>query len=96
MMHPRRLSIRLQRTFRCLALILVAAGLVSAPKTEARGSGSAATLPGVTPPVYEFTAENAWLPMKDGVRLSVTFVKSTPRSLPGRNVPGAPRPVPLP
>ena len=55
MMHPRRLLRCLQRTLRCLALILVAAGLVSATKAEAGGSGSAASQLDVTPPVYEFT-----------------------------------------
>ena len=80
MMHPRRLLFCLQKTFRYLALILVTTGLVSAPKAEAGGSAHAAAQPDVTPPVYEFTVENKWLPMTDGVRLSVTFVKPAPRS----------------
>jgi putative CocE/NonD family hydrolase len=33
-----------------------------------------------SPAAYEFTRENAWLPMSDGVRLSVTFLKPRARS----------------
>ena len=87
MTHSRRLSLCLQRTFRCLALVLVTAGLVSAPKSGGwRLRLPAATQPDVTPPVYEFTVKNEWLPMKDGVRLSVTFLKPAPRS-PGETFP---------
>ena len=40
----------------------------------------------VSPPVYEFTVETNWLTMPDGVRLSVTFFRPTPRS-PGEKFP---------
>jgi len=46
-----------------VALILLIAGLVSAPKAIAGGSEPAATQLGVTPPVYEITVEREWLPM---------------------------------
>jgi len=39
-----------------------------------------------TPPIYEFTIESDWLTMKDGVRLSVTFFKPSPR-YPGEKFP---------
>jgi len=55
MMHPPQLSLYLQRTFRCLALVIATAGLISAAKAAAGGSGHKATQPGVTPPVYEVT-----------------------------------------
>jgi len=85
-MHSRWPSLFLQRTFRCLAVVFVNAGLVAAPKAAAGNSGAAASQPDVTPPVYEFTVERAWLPMRDGVRLSVTLSKPTPRS-PGETFP---------
>ncbi|MDH5566465.1 MAG: CocE/NonD family hydrolase [Myxococcales bacterium] len=39
-----------------------------------------------SPPVYEFSVARDWLPMPDGVRLSVTFLKPRPRS-PGETFP---------
>jgi hypothetical protein len=44
------------------------------------------TKPNVSSPSYDFVIENAWLTMKDGVRLSVTFFKPVPRS-PGEKFP---------
>jgi len=79
-MHPRRLLLCLQATFLCLALIFLTAGLISAPKAVAGDSGPAAVQLDVTPPVFEVSVERDWLPMRDGVRLSVTFVKPTPRT----------------
>jgi predicted acyl esterase len=67
-------------------MILVTAGPISAPKAVAEDLVPAATSIGVTPPVYEVTVERAWLPMRDGVRLSVTFSKPTPRT-PGETFP---------
>ena len=86
MVHFRRSLFCLQRTFQCLALILLTAGLVSAPKAIAGGSEPAATELDVTLPVYEVTVEKEWLSMRDGVRLAVTFVKPAPRS-PGEMFP---------
>ena len=43
--------------------------LAHTPKTEEPSS-----------PVYDFTIENGWLTMKDGVRLSVTFYRPVPRA----------------
>ena len=39
-----------------------------------------------TPPVYRYVIEDGWLTMRDGVRLSVTYVKPVPRS-PGETFP---------
>jgi len=39
-----------------------------------------------TPPVYDFTIETGWLTMKDGMRLSITYLKPTP-SFPGEKFP---------
>jgi len=66
--------------------MLVAAKLVSVPKAAAGDSEPAATQSAVTPPVYEVSVERAWLPMRDSVRLSVTFSKPAPRS-PGETFP---------
>lgn len=35
---------------------------------------------GASPPVYDFKIEDGWLPMKDGVRLAVTYYTPVPRS----------------
>ena len=42
----------------------------AAPKTKTEPS----------PAIYDFTIENNWLTLKDGVRLSVTYYRPTPRS----------------
>jgi predicted acyl esterase len=55
-------------------------GRASAPGAEGAGG------PGVTPPIYDFIIENGWLTMHDGVRLSVTYLKPTPRA-PGETFP---------
>ncbi|MEW5901984.1 MAG: CocE/NonD family hydrolase, partial [Acidobacteriota bacterium] len=39
-----------------------------------------------SPPIYDFRVENAWLSMKDGIRLSVTFHWPIPRH-PGEEFP---------
>ncbi len=39
-----------------------------------------------TAPVYRYDVEDGWLTMRDGVRLSVTYVKPVPRS-PGETFP---------
>ena len=68
---PRRLHLT-------LSLALTA---LSAPPAPA-----AARQPGVTPPIYDFVIEDSMLRMRDGVRLSVTFVKPVPRT-PGETFP---------
>jgi uncharacterized protein len=60
-------------------LALAATGARAAPA----GAPPAA---GVTPPIYDFVIEDSWLAMRDGVRLSVTYVRPVPRD-PGETFP---------
>ena len=63
-----------------LLLVATAAG-PALPAPAARPAASPAGAgAGVTPPVYEFVIENGWLPMRDGVRLSVTYVRPVARA----------------
>lgn len=60
--------------FLSLTLILILATLHTSPiPAQSKVQVEA------TPPTYEFTIESDWLTMKDGVRLSVTFFKPSPR-----------------
>jgi predicted acyl esterase len=54
----------------------VAAHAAPAPVDPAGGT----VLVEASQPIYETTIENGWLEMKDGVRLSVTYVRPHPRS----------------
>ncbi len=65
--------------FRSTLVALLAATVLPAASTAAAKDEPSA-------PVYNFTIENAWLTMSDGVRLSVTFFKPVPRT-PGETFP---------
>ena len=58
-------------TARRLSIILIILAL-AAPAAAAGAAGP-------SPPVYDYTTENGWIEMKDGVRLSVTYVKPVPK-----------------
>ncbi|HEY5657937.1 MAG TPA: CocE/NonD family hydrolase, partial [Myxococcota bacterium] len=64
-----------------LAIALTA---LAAPVAAAPPEGAARVE--ATAPVYEFSVEQGWLPMPDGVRLSVTFLKPRART-PGETFP---------
>ncbi len=47
---------------------------------SARSAGPSKNQTEATAPLYDFFIESGWLTMKDGVKLSVTFLKPVPRS----------------
>jgi len=63
-------------------LLILCFAVLATVNITAQSSGQAEA----TPPIYEFTIESDWLTMKDGVRLSVSFFKPTPRT-PGERFP---------
>jgi hypothetical protein len=60
-------------------MLLAVASLAAAPSVAAAPPAVAAKLE-PSPPVHQFTVENGWLTLQDGVRLSVTFFKPVPRT----------------
>jgi predicted acyl esterase len=62
--------------FPLISLFIVLLTVSSSPIKKLEGKNK---LEG-TPPKYTFTIEDAWLTMKDGVRLSITFFKPVPLS----------------
>jgi predicted acyl esterase len=86
MTSPRRLSAL--QTLPALLGVLVFAALTGHPSPALAASATApsaatefagpAVASGASPPIYEYSIENGWLTMPDGVRLSVSFVKPRP------------------